>query len=219
MDVTQLLRDGGTVSGQRNFALGYVSTSKPAPSSFDAQLWVVLPDFSPDHSLPVTWSALHGQTLPAQGAQVLVVFDDRGAGYAMWWAGTLTQFGPWTAITYDASGTWADAGGAAPLQYRTSGDGTVAQMRGKPAVQAAHTATVSSSTIATLPSGSPPRPAYAQTFAARFVDQGGIGATVVGLNVSTGGVISLIGDLTGRAPVGAAGSVLNIPLVQWTTLP
>jgi hypothetical protein len=84
-DVTQMLRRGGTPDGQRNLVAGYVSNQKPAPTHFTDQLWVVLPDFSPDFSQPVRWAQLHGAQFPAQGAAVLVAFDDQAQPHAVWW--------------------------------------------------------------------------------------------------------------------------------------
>lgn len=90
-DVTQLLQgDGGTARGQRNLVLGYVSKSKPAPATFTDSLYVVLPDFSADHSQPVKWAQVHGTRLPAQGAAVLVAWDDTRQPYAVWWEGPAT---------------------------------------------------------------------------------------------------------------------------------
>lgn len=87
-DVTQMLGPrGGVAPGQRNLVLGRVSKSKAAPTSGDDLLYVVLPDFSTDHSEPARWTPIPGWSLPAQDAEVLVGFDDTREPYALWWSG------------------------------------------------------------------------------------------------------------------------------------
>jgi hypothetical protein len=69
--------------------LGKVSSQQPAPASFTDPLYVVLPDFSPDHSEPARWAPLWGLALPEQGVDVLVALDDSRRPYAVWWDGSL----------------------------------------------------------------------------------------------------------------------------------
>lgn len=85
-DVTELLHAGG--SSQRMVVGGYVSKDRPAPSGFADQLWVILPEYSVDRPFgPCEWGAIHGKTLPVQGARVVIVFDDREIPVVVWWQG------------------------------------------------------------------------------------------------------------------------------------
>jgi hypothetical protein len=89
-DTTELLRDGGPTA-QRPNASGYVSRNRPAPTTFEDQLWVILPDYSTDRPFgPCEWGAIHGATLPAPGARVTVTFDDRDVPVVVWWQGAHT---------------------------------------------------------------------------------------------------------------------------------
>ena len=73
---------------QRQLVSGYVSRSRPAPATFTDPLYVIAPGYSLDFALgPCKWAALHGRTLPAQGAQALVAFDDQGVPVVVWWDG------------------------------------------------------------------------------------------------------------------------------------
>jgi hypothetical protein len=67
-----------------------VSTSQPAPAGFGDLMQVVMAGHSPDLSVPCAWGAIHGASLPAQGAAVLVAFNDQGVPVVVWWAGTHT---------------------------------------------------------------------------------------------------------------------------------
>lgn len=50
---------------------GYVSLQRPAPTKFSDPLYVIVPAHSGDTPYgPLPWPALHGATLPAQGAPV-----------------------------------------------------------------------------------------------------------------------------------------------------
>jgi hypothetical protein len=76
---------------QRPITYGQVSRLQPAPLSFNDPLYVVLPDYSVDHAFKIDdWPAIHGATLPALGADVLVLIDDRNNKRVAWWAGTFT---------------------------------------------------------------------------------------------------------------------------------
>lgn len=86
-DPTALVRDAAPAP-ERSLVGGYVAPSRPAPASFDDPVWVILPEYSLDALVgPCEWGALHGNTLPAQNAYVLVAFDDRGHPVVVWWAG------------------------------------------------------------------------------------------------------------------------------------
>jgi hypothetical protein len=87
-DVTEGLRTGGPTHSQRTFVFGHVSRKKAAPSAFDDDLFVILPGLSPDYNYgPCKWGELHGNSLPEQGAEVAVAFDDRGVPIVVWWDG------------------------------------------------------------------------------------------------------------------------------------
>lgn len=78
---------GGRAPGQRQVVLATVSTRQPAPGSFTDPLFVVL-DYDPDHAIRVdNWPVIHGATLPALGADVLLIFDDQHNARVAWWQG------------------------------------------------------------------------------------------------------------------------------------
>lgn len=67
---------------------GYVSRSKPAPASFADPLWVIIPSYSTEAPYRcLQWGAIHGATLPAQGAAAVVLMDNEGVPTVAWWAG------------------------------------------------------------------------------------------------------------------------------------
>ncbi len=82
---------GQRPDGQRGQQLvaGYVSREQPAPATFDDPVYVVL-GWNPGNSFPLSWPAIHGATLPAQGAAVLVGYDDaqpHGKCWLLSWEG------------------------------------------------------------------------------------------------------------------------------------
>jgi hypothetical protein len=78
---------GHAPNPQDRIALGRVSTRQPAPSTFADPLFVVF-DSDPDHAIKFTeWPRLHGATLPALGAPVLVVTDDQDGAWVLLWSG------------------------------------------------------------------------------------------------------------------------------------
>ena len=86
-DVTEGLRQPFS-SGQRPIVLGVVSRSRPAPGAFTDDLFVVLPDVGEDYAYgPCKWGAIHGTTLPAQGASAVLAFDQNDVPYVVWWDG------------------------------------------------------------------------------------------------------------------------------------
>ncbi len=71
---------------------GCVSRNKPAPSSFTDPLWVIVPSYSIEAPYKcLQWGAIHGVTLPAQGAEVSVVMSLAGVPTVVWWAGETVQ--------------------------------------------------------------------------------------------------------------------------------
>lgn len=71
---------------------GYVSRSQPAPAAFGDPLWVIIPAYSPDSPyLCAGWVECHGNTLPAQGARVVVTFGTEGVPTAVWWEGAHSE--------------------------------------------------------------------------------------------------------------------------------
>lgn len=91
MDVTEGLR--APYAAQSPIVTGVVSPNRPLPARFADPVWVVLGDLSPDHSQPMEWAPIHGSTLPAVGAEVLVVYDAAGIPRVVWWEG-VTVFPP-----------------------------------------------------------------------------------------------------------------------------
>ena len=76
---------------QRTVVDGYVSTVQPAPTGFDEPLYVIVPEYSTTVPFgPCEWGAIHGATLPKQGAKVVMVFDEREVPVIVWWEGKHT---------------------------------------------------------------------------------------------------------------------------------
>lgn len=81
---------------QRTVVDGFVSTTHPAPTSFADQLFVVVPEYSTTQAFgPCDWGAIHGTTLPAQGAKVVIVFDEREVPVVVGWAGAFSAPTTW----------------------------------------------------------------------------------------------------------------------------
>lgn len=105
-DVTQLLRTGGAPSSQRQVVAGYVSLNKAAPVDFSGDLFVILPSLATDYSFgPCKWGAAQGSTLPAQGTEVLVCFDDENVPVVVWWEGS-PGFAPTGTAGGDLTGSY-----------------------------------------------------------------------------------------------------------------
>lgn len=89
-DVTESLNTAQPI-GHPPVVVGYVSRSRPAPASFDLPVWVIVPSHSVDRVYgPLAWPAIHGATLPAQGASVWLAFDDNGTPIVLSWVGLHT---------------------------------------------------------------------------------------------------------------------------------
>lgn len=91
---TALLKGQGDPIEQSPLVRGYVSTNRPAPGDFPKVgdttnlLWVIVPGYTLQRPLgPCQWGAIHGATLPSQGAEVLVGFDEGNIPTVLWWAG------------------------------------------------------------------------------------------------------------------------------------
>ena len=73
---------------QRLVVDGYISTTHAAPVGFDEPVYVIVPEHSTQVPLgPCHWGAIHGATLPKQGAACVVVFDEREVPVIVWWEG------------------------------------------------------------------------------------------------------------------------------------
>lgn len=71
---------------QPTILAGYVSTSQPAPQSFDDPVYVVVPTHSTERMYgPVQWPAIHGTALPVKGSPTWLAIDDNGAPVVVWW--------------------------------------------------------------------------------------------------------------------------------------
>jgi hypothetical protein len=93
VDTTQLLQSTGDPVEQSRVVRGYISTNRPAPAGFPVPgseanlLWVITPETSLERPWgPCQWNADHGSTLPAQGAECDIVFDDHEIPTVVWWA-------------------------------------------------------------------------------------------------------------------------------------
>jgi hypothetical protein len=87
MDVTQSI-PRAQPTAQPPVVFGYVSRRQTAPAAFYDDLYVVLPSYSEEHNFgPCRWAAIHGTTKPAQGAEVVVVFDTENRPIVVWWEG------------------------------------------------------------------------------------------------------------------------------------
>jgi hypothetical protein len=93
-DVRQLLQGRDDEVEESPVVRGYISTNRPAPTGFPKVgseanlLWVITPETSVERPLgPCWWNADHGATLPAQGAECVVLVDNQGHGTVIWWAG------------------------------------------------------------------------------------------------------------------------------------
>jgi hypothetical protein len=86
---TKILGLPGTAITERALAPGYVSTARPAPTSFTEPVWVILPEHSTEAPIPCAWGAEHGTTLPAQGDRVIVGFPggENDVPVILWWEG------------------------------------------------------------------------------------------------------------------------------------
>ena len=118
-----------SVLEQRLVVDGFVSSSLPAPTGVGAPLYVIVPEHSTQVPLgPCEWGAIHGSTLPAQGARCVVVFDEREVPVVVWWEGATVGWedsGWQTVASFKHS--W-EAGSVAPAYREIAG---VAHLRGR----------------------------------------------------------------------------------------
>jgi len=88
VDVTEGLRSAGPV-GHPAIVAGYVSNLRPAPRSFDDPVWVVVPSHAQERVYgPCAWPASHGNTIPSQGTEIWLGFDNDGSPLVLSWAGS-----------------------------------------------------------------------------------------------------------------------------------
>ena len=152
------LRNLDTVVQQPAVEDGYVSTVQPAPTAFTDKLYVIVPEYSTTVPLgPCEWGAIHGSTLPAQGAAVQVAF---GSGEIpipriVWWEGAQGNgVGSWQALSGLNASLEADATYQTP-EVRIEQSGARAYLKGAYIVKVGKTFAVGT-VFATLPSGCRP---------------------------------------------------------------
>jgi len=96
MDVSELLRSPADPIEQPALITAYVSVNRPAPTGFPVEgsqenlLWVIQPGDTVPFG-PCRWAALHGSTLPTQGTEVLVAFDENNKPVVVWWEAASTN--------------------------------------------------------------------------------------------------------------------------------
>ena len=108
---------------------GVVSSSQPAPTSFSQPLYVVRPAWNPDYNWTVVdWPACHGNALPTQGAECLLLIDTANNLRCVWWDGTTPHAASTTGTT---SGYTAGTGTTVTVDGKTTGGtGTTAYTLG-----------------------------------------------------------------------------------------
>lgn len=74
---------------------GEVSNLQATPRTFTDQLFVIVSEYSTTVPFgPCEWGAIHGRTLPAQGAKCRMTFDpETGVPIIVWWEGTQSEAG------------------------------------------------------------------------------------------------------------------------------
>ncbi len=78
---------GGPAPGQPSIAYATVSSRKALPATFTDPLWVVMP-YDPDRAIRIdNWPRIHGATVPAAGARVLLAFDEYHNVSCVYWDG------------------------------------------------------------------------------------------------------------------------------------
>jgi hypothetical protein len=104
---------------QQKIIWGQVSTNQPAPTSFSQPLYVTRPAWNPDYNWTITdWPACHGSTLPAQGAECMLIIDTANNLRCVWWDGTA----PTAASTSgETAGYTAGTGTAVTVDGKTTG--------------------------------------------------------------------------------------------------
>lgn len=116
---------------QRLVVDGYVSTVQPAPGSFSDSLYVIVPEMSTEVPLgPCEWMEGHGTALPAQGAKVVVVFDEREVPVIVWWEGQYAEPKPGAWLELESLNKVKAAAGFQSVRVRTEQGATVARLRG-----------------------------------------------------------------------------------------
>lgn len=102
MDTTQTVRQASPVEYPAA-AKGYIGNTAVA---YGEPVSVILPAASTErHYGPCDWLAGHGTTLPQEGDECVVVFDEQNHPTIVWWAGAYTLLTPpaWTVVSYEHS--------------------------------------------------------------------------------------------------------------------
>jgi hypothetical protein len=116
---TQLLGDKAHAPGQPQVVHASVSLLQAAPASFTDPLFIVF-DYDPNTAYKIAnWPAVHGGTLPAPGADVLLIIDDNCSMRVAWWDGGYTAESPTGTVGGDLSGTLPDPEVATVLNGKT----------------------------------------------------------------------------------------------------
>lgn len=87
-DVTSLIGANRKGTRLQLTVSGYVSRERAAPSHFDDVVYIVVPSHNPEGSTALKFPAIHGNSLPQQGAAALVAYDENSTPYLIWWDGT-----------------------------------------------------------------------------------------------------------------------------------
>lgn len=83
-----VLLQGAVAQTPPQVLFGKVSPNRSAPASFSDPLEVVIPQWRPDYYWTITnWPACHGNTLPSQGADCVLVMDDQRNLWCLFWTG------------------------------------------------------------------------------------------------------------------------------------
>lgn len=88
MDIRALNRSRPTGQRGQQIVSGMVSMSQPVPTHFDDPVYVVITAHSSDISYPMSWPAIHGNTMPVKGTLVTVQYDENNTPTISWWAGS-----------------------------------------------------------------------------------------------------------------------------------
>lgn len=72
-----------------NIIYAQVSSHQPAPTGFDDPLHVIFPQWRTDvYQIIDGFPAIHGNSLPEHGAEVVLIRDSTGTLRCVWWSGT-----------------------------------------------------------------------------------------------------------------------------------
>jgi hypothetical protein len=95
--ITELLKSPASAVEEERIVRGYVSKNRPAPTelpkvgSKSQWLWVIIPEYSLERPIgPCFWTPLWGKTLPVQGTEVVVAFDNEEHPTVISWVGNFS---------------------------------------------------------------------------------------------------------------------------------